>query len=104
MAEMSVSRALADLSWYNGYYDDLQKIKEYIKSFGNDNHATFPDFLPDDCDTFLRVFWSILVLMYGEYGTSPRYGWVEDRKNATRFIDRVCKDERRHRIDSAKGE
>ena len=33
-------------------------------------------------DEFGGIFWSWLVLRYGDYGTSPRYGWIykEDAK------------------------
>lgn len=26
----------------------------------------------------LQVLWMIAVLMFGDYGTSPRFGWIED--------------------------
>lgn len=40
-----------------------------------------------DCNHLLRVFWSILSIEYGEYGSSPRYGWLES-ENVGLFLDK----------------
>ena len=42
----------------------------------------FPDKINMFVDEFGGIFWSWLVLRYGDYGTSPRYGWIykEDAK------------------------
>ena len=39
----------------------------------------------------LEIIWMFLVLMYGEYGTSPRSGWIdEDNFDELReFIDEI---------------
>ena len=68
--------------WYNGYEDDLDEIIEYLKKKKNSNSSIFrPDMIKSDGSTpLLELFWMILVMQYGEYGTSPRSGWIDKNK------------------------
>ena len=71
------------LAWYNGFDKEIKRLykyinKEYKKGSTEHRHVSMPEWLEEyDCNHFLRVFWSILVIEYGDYGTSPRYGWLE---------------------------
>lgn len=44
-------------------------------------------------DSQFEIFWMMLVLQFGDYGTSPRSGWLEmDNKNEIiKFIDDITK-------------
>ena len=68
--------------WYNGYEDDLDEIIEYLKKKKNSGSSIFrPDTIKSDGSTpLLELFWMILVVQYGEYGTSPRSGWITNDK------------------------
>lgn len=93
-------KTLGTIVWYNGWYDILQKIKIYLQNElkQHNNEPTYygfdkPDFLKDfDADLFPSIIWSILVLQCGDYGTSPRTGWVEKGKvhYAIEIIDSLC--------------
>ena len=37
----------------------------------------------------LEIIWMICVFMFGDYGTSPRYGWIEDVDEFREFINDV---------------
>lgn len=92
--------ALGTIVWYNGWYDTLQEIKLYIQTElkKNMNEPSYygiakPKFLRNiDSDLFPCIVWSILVLQCGEYGTSPRTGWIEKGRaeEAIKIIDALC--------------
>ena len=70
--------ALLDVLYYNGYDEDILEIAKYIESNEDSEQISFPNYLEQyDCDNPIRIFWSVLVVMYGDYGTSPRFGWIE---------------------------
>lgn len=35
------------------------------------------------------VIWQILVMMFGDYGTSPRYGWIQKTKECADFLQMI---------------
>lgn len=37
-------------------------------------------------NAYCEMFYQILVLMFGDYGTSPRAGWIEDVNGAITFL------------------
>lgn len=41
----------------------------------------------DSLVTQLEFIWMIAVMLYGEYGTSPRSGWIENIDDFTKFVD-----------------
>lgn len=68
-------------AWYNGQGDDFDIVIRYLKTQrSNPNHKktiSKPQFIKSDGSTpELELFWMILVEMYGDYGTSPRSGWM----------------------------
>lgn len=104
----TILQALQDVVFYNGLSGQLkiarehllqaqQKIKDGV--VGNPNTSR-PDSLcsfdsrgnSNDFEQF-EIFWMLLVLMFGDYGTSPRYGWInhEQISDAILFIDWLIK-------------
>lgn len=73
--------SLLDVLWYIGYGDRIKAIYYYIRDCKDEYHIPFPDHeksvLSEDCYRPDRILWSVLVMEYGDYGTSPRYGWIE---------------------------
>ena len=41
--------------------------------------------------TDLEFIWMVAVLMYGDYGTSPRSGWIKDCSGFKEFIHSITK-------------
>lgn len=87
-----IIEALETVIWYNGYYgiiqDWIDKGDAAVKS-GN-----YPQIL--DKNEQLEVIWMICVSMFGDYGTSPRSGWITDWKSCREFLVKIsgnCKEE-----------
>jgi hypothetical protein len=77
---------------YNGYLGDIKRIYDYIRA--ESIQANIPDWLTEeyeDCDNFIRVFWSVLVMAYGDYGTSPRFGWINKLEPCCKALEEVIR-------------
>lgn len=100
MSEEELIEILNSIVWYNGLYEPLYNLKkdiEYEKkcSYTKYNHKLELKHEHFD-DRQFEIFWMILVLKYGEYGTSPRSGWLlmENKKEIIKFIDDITKYDR----------
>lgn len=83
-------RALADTyKYFEGGF--LKKLRGDIeKSYlrGSENFI-----LMDSIDNGMdQLMYSWLVMMYGDYGTSPRCGWITDMKGAVKWLDEFMED------------
>ena len=68
--------AMLTIGYYNGYEDILAELLECFK---NSNECCVPmpqKFELINCNEYPRILWSFLVMQYGDYGVSPRYGWI----------------------------
>ena len=69
---------LGIIAWYNGHSEEIEEIIKYIENYEGKYNIPMPEFLRNnDCDYFMNILWQISVLTYGDYGTSPRFGWLE---------------------------
>lgn len=68
-------------AWYNGYTEDFDKLLDYLMHERNSNSADNihrPDSIKSDGSTpIMELYWMILVQQWGNYGTSPRSGWID---------------------------
>ena len=88
--------ALDSVVWYNGLGDILVKWKDndYFDNYEDYslswNMETY-DSYDEDTKAQLQVIWMMCVCMFGEYGTSPRWGWVlvENKEAFHKFIDDI---------------
>ena len=79
--------ALAAVVSYNGLEEDIRNCQEHLRG-----QATIPGcyLRPTDWkDPQLEVIWMLLVRLYGDYGTSPRYGWVARTGEAINFLEHL---------------
>jgi hypothetical protein len=70
---------LLNIGWYNGQIEELIKLYLYMihELRAEETSIMFPEFLKDvDCNQYMRTVWSYLVYNTGDYGTSPRFGWI----------------------------
>lgn len=89
--DVDAINSFLSLACYNGYEEDItdimNELHKMFESTDKFDSAKRPDWKVkcgrDKVDEFGGIFWSWLVLRYGDYGTSPRYGWIykEDAKN-----------------------
>ena len=87
--------AIQYVCFYNGHAEKLYELIEYIEN-NNENCINFPEhILTDDADTFINVIWQFMVVMYGDYGSSPRWAWIclENKNKAINFLKKVVDDE-----------
>lgn len=81
--------ALDNVTDYNGlapvvfkwYFltSDSEYCKDYCIPCPHDYADDDPEFWSDQQ---LQVLWMIAVSMFGEWGTSPRFGWIEKEREA----------------------
>lgn len=76
--QYDILSALKDICWYNGHEEEIEELIDYVQKSHEKYSILMPEFLKNnDCDYFVNIIWQMLVLLYGDYGTSPRYGWIE---------------------------
>ena len=86
--------------WYNGFEEHVDAMIEYINDNGVDIRGdgrrlqvefprgksacvTVDDVVHDNPNSIL---WMVLVDMFGDYGTSPRYGWIEQPHECVEYL------------------
>ena len=87
--------ALVDALWYNVGADAIKTIVDKLKelSLGESNMCFSEDIDKDwYFDKELNTYWTMFVLMYGDYGTSPRSGWIEKTKESMDFFEGLYND------------
>lgn len=93
-ADVNAINNFLSLACYNGWEDDVKDIMRSLKqSYKLENKlgsVQRPDWKKkcgrDKIEEFGGIFWSWLVIGSGEYGTSPRFGWIY-RDNAQVLYD-----------------
>lgn len=84
---------LDSIVWYNGIGDILLKLKEDITNSEGETYSKLKYKYDEFSNNQFEIFWMMLVLMYGDYGTSPRSGWLnmENKNEIISFIDQITK-------------
>ena len=82
--------------WLVKFIDDLERnaSTKYQNMYTVDDLESFNknnDFDEDEFDHRGRhsVIWQMLVEMFGDCGTSPRFGWIEKRKECAEFLREI---------------
>ena len=82
--------------WLVKFIDDLERNAntKYRYTYTVDDLESFNknnDFDEDGFDQRGRhsVIWQMLVEMFGDCGTSPRFGWIEKRKECAEFLREI---------------
>ena len=88
---MNTDDALNLLVKYNGYESCVKSIVDHINGFQG-KPVVCPDWLRDP-HSVTGWLWFILVCRFGDYGTSPRFGWIEDRDSALQFLEYLLAEE-----------
>lgn len=90
-----VERAIKLLVFYNGYEEILRSLLRHISEFPRSGQILPPDDMKygEESETVKAVLWFLLVCMYGDYGTSPRFGWIENKEKAMDFLNGILPEE-----------
>lgn len=88
---------------YNGLSDFVRQWKE-IEPDDFSKHLLLPinyykinSFEEAMCMGQIQFIWMICVLLFGDYGTSPRTGWIEKKEDFYNFIDLITELDREKR-------
>lgn len=112
-ADVDSIDSFLSLACYNGREEDIQDILVALRpSFemtGKYDSVKRPDWKKkcgrDKVEEFGGIFWSWLVLQYGDYGASPRYGWIyaENARRIYNIIQKIYESEGEYRISMDEG-
>lgn len=94
--------ALSSIIVYNGlgnYILSWMKLRPQQNSFGLEIPSISPPEnygaeSPEDISQ-LQIIWMIAVMLFGNFGTSPRYGWIDEIEEFERWILNITDDYRR---------
>jgi len=79
--------ALDSVTWYNGLAEHVHHWKGMITiPFTSRGFQIFND---EETANQIEVIWMMAVELFGDYGTSPRTGWIEDIEGFHTWIDRI---------------
>lgn len=90
---MTLEQTMNYLFSYNGYNEIVRSLLKHISSHKN-KLILPPKRLKygNESETVKAILWFILVCMFGNYGTSPRFGWIEKRNEAIEFLNSLLSD------------
>lgn len=77
------------ITWYNGLAPAILKWKDVCVE-DNLPYVRCPEETYDNSQ--LQIIWMIMVYLFGDYGTSPRSGWIlkENKEAFDIFINLIC--------------
>jgi len=81
--------ALDSITWYNGLAPVVFswiELKDNGYSIGCPKNYGAPGDWSESDISQLQVFWMFAVEMFGECGTSPRFGWITDVAGFRKWI------------------
>lgn len=70
----------------------LTKVKEAAETKKSLACFDYEDLELFDINEGLNQIWCMLVLMFGDYGTSPRVGWLNPTTELIQFLEDVVSD------------
>ena len=92
-----LSECVETILWYNHLEDYVAKWAE-LEPESNGYIIAPRDYCMDEADRYsqdwgqLQAIWMMCIRLFGDYGTSPRYGWIEKVEEFRRFC-RMCTEE-----------
>ena len=88
--------ALVDALWYNIGADSIKTIVDKLKEPNKGDSINYFSTEDIDLDWYFdkeaNTYWTMFVLMYGDYGTSPRSGWIKKTKESIEFFEGLYND------------
>lgn len=81
------ARALSRACWYDGVNAFLLTVAGDMKKVINEGGKRHYIYSYNLSGSSERLLWSMLVLMFGDFGTSPRTGWIDDITGCIEFIE-----------------
>ena len=95
---MTIKEALRDALWYNGLNEPVKEwasasTDEYGRILYNESLYDFKQARSDMNEAQKQLVWMMCVLLFGDYGSSPRFGWINDVEGFKKFIEEIAEGE-----------
>ena len=93
--EEQLKRALELIVWYNGLSPVLKEWLELEpdKTSRIIKEPYFDKDYNEHDKSQIQIMWMFCVILFGDYGTSPRYGWIEKIDEFKDFIRSLISEE-----------
>ena len=83
------SDPMIGIVWYNGLEDIVIKWKDHVAGYDEVPYYKYESSLSAADYAQLQMVWMYLVLCFGNYGTSPRSGWIEDSEGYKKWFEEL---------------
>lgn len=84
----SLINALRLFVHYNADMEHIEELERDLKVYGENFYPALTRYTREE-NPVIWIIWQLLVCMYGDYGTSPRAGWITDLTGAIAFLDEL---------------
>ena len=78
---------MVGIVWYNGLEDTVIKWKDHKAGYDEVPYYKYKSSVSEADYAQLEMVWMYLVLRFGNYGTSPRSGWIEDSEGYKKWFE-----------------
>ena len=83
----SLEYALQCIVWYDGHYEWLEKFADELEKTPKEDNFS----LEMEWHTEYHCIYMLLVGMFGNWGTSIRSGWIDQKEECVKYIRELCK-------------
>ena len=87
-AEGTLFDALSCIVWYDCHYEWLKCLRDELAEHPGGLVYMMPRNI--EWHSEKHTIMMLLVGMFGNWGTSIRSGWIDDKKGCIEFIERLC--------------
>lgn len=88
MSENANKLDILTVLWYNGFEEEIEELLRHISSsMDSPDYCLRPEsWYHASYNSPMGLLWSCLVLEFGDFGSSPRYGWIVDKLGAVNCL------------------
>ncbi len=91
MKTADLEEALRNIVWYDNHEDWLTDLRDSLQRCSDGENYLCP-FSSEEWHREPHVIWMLLVGMFGNWGTSIRGGWIDDKEGCIAFINKLLDD------------
>jgi hypothetical protein len=88
MKETELVSVMQNIVWYDGHEDWLADLRDALQRHPDGENYMCP-FGPEKWHSEPHGIWMLLVVMFGDWGTSIRSGWIDDKDGCIAFINKL---------------